>query len=131
MTSTVSSVIARCLPVTALWPPVMEKFRRSTGSTRRADNGLRLLASESRPASRRGGCYIRRRRMTRPLATLVFVLVAVPALALAKPRVALVPLDNDSGGDVQDAVVDALDGGELAIVGPKQVARAADKLGLD
>ena len=67
----------------------------------------------------------------RTLATLVFVLVAVPGLALAKPRVALVPLDNDSGGDVQDAVVDALGGDELALVGPKQVARAEDKLGLD
>ncbi len=67
----------------------------------------------------------------RILSCVVFVLVAVPALALAKPRVALVPLDNDSGGDVQDAVVDALGGDELALVGPKQVARAADKLGLE
>ncbi|MGE5183749.1 MAG: hypothetical protein ACM31C_16870, partial [Acidobacteriota bacterium] len=69
--------------------------------------------------------------MSRILPTVVFVLVAVPALALAKPRVALVPLDNDSGGDIQDAVVDALGGDELALVGPKQVARAADKLGLE
>ncbi|HUJ61121.1 MAG TPA: hypothetical protein VLX92_21605 [Kofleriaceae bacterium] len=43
----------------------------------------------------------------------------------------MTPLDNDPGGDVQDAVTDALDNGDLAIVGPKQVSRTVDKLGLD
>jgi len=60
----------------------------------------------------------------------LLALVLAPAIALAKPKVAIVPLDNDSG-DVLDAVLEALDGDELQIIGPKQVARAADKLGLE
>ncbi|HTR53075.1 MAG TPA: hypothetical protein VMJ10_20410 [Kofleriaceae bacterium] len=70
--------------------------------------------------------------MTRILAAvLVCFVVALPAVVLAKPKVALAPLDGDSSGDVGDAISDALDGGELTIVGPKQFTRALDKLGLD
>lgn len=69
--------------------------------------------------------------MPRPLAqVLVVALVVLPAAALAKPKVALVPIDDNSG-DVQEAVVDALDGGELNVVTPKQVARTEDKLGFE
>ncbi len=65
--------------------------------------------------------------MTRIL-VLLLVLVTAPAAALAKPKVALVPIEND---EVQEAVVDALGGDELSLVGPKQVSRAEDKLGLE
>ena len=60
----------------------------------------------------------------------VLALVLMPAIALAKPKVAIVPIDNDEGG-VQDAVVDALDSSDLDIVQPTKVARAEDKLGLE
>ena len=60
----------------------------------------------------------------------VLALVMVPAIALAKPKVAFVPIDNDEGG-VQEAVVDALDGSDLDIIAPTKVARAEDKLGLE
>jgi len=60
----------------------------------------------------------------------VLALVMVPALALAKPKVALVPIENDEGG-VQEAVVDALETSDLDIVAPTKVARAEDKLGLE
>jgi hypothetical protein len=60
----------------------------------------------------------------------VLALVLLPAIAFAKPKVAIVPIDNDEGG-VQDAVVDALDGSELDVVAPTKVARAEDKLGLE
>jgi hypothetical protein len=55
-------------------------------------------------------------------------LVVAPAVAFAKPKVALVPIED---GEVQDAVVDALGADDLALVGPKQVSRAVDKLGLE
>jgi hypothetical protein len=70
--------------------------------------------------------------MTRLIAvSIVCFVVALPAGAMARPRVALAPLDGDSSGDITDAVSDALDAGELAVVGPKQFTRALDKLGLD
>jgi hypothetical protein len=65
--------------------------------------------------------------MTRSL-VLVLVFVVAPAVAFAKPKVALVPIED---GEVQDAVVDALGADDLALVGPKQVSRAVDKLGLE
>jgi hypothetical protein len=69
--------------------------------------------------------------MTRPLAIAIALIVAtLPGRVLARPRVALPPFDGDPGGEVQDAVADALDGA-FAIVGPKEVNRTADKLGLE
>ena len=58
------------------------------------------------------------------------VLVVLPAAAIAKPRVALVAFEGDPGGEAQDVVSDAL-GEDVMIVGPKQVNRTVDKLGLD
>jgi TolB-like protein len=63
-------------------------------------------------------------------------LVIAIALALAsgtafgKPKVAIVPLDGDPGGDAQEAITDAL-GDDAEVAGPKSVTRAIDKLGLD
>src|SRR3569623_1513939 len=58
------------------------------------------------------------------------VLVVLPAAAIAKPRVALVAFEGDPGGEAQDVVSDAR-GEDGMSVGPKQVNRTVDKLGLD
>lgn len=69
--------------------------------------------------------------MNRPLVLVVTVSAMVfPGIAGAKPRVAIVALENDPGGEVQDVVISSLDG-DLALVGPKEVNRTVDKLGLD
>jgi len=69
--------------------------------------------------------------MTRPLLVLAAFVLLAPAApsAWAKPRVALTQIEGDDTGDVQDAVIEALDGRELSIVSGKEVNRAADKLG--
>src|SRR2546430_1137513 len=57
--------------------------------------------------------------------------LAIDGRALrARRRVALIQLEGDPGGEVQDAVSAAFDP-ELAVVGPKEVNRAIDKLGFD
>ena len=58
------------------------------------------------------------------------VVLGLSGVATAKPRVALVTFEGDPGGKIQTAVSDLLDG-DLEIVGPKQVNRTIDKLGLD
>ncbi len=68
--------------------------------------------------------------MTRALAVAIGVALLVPGLAFAKPRVAIVAFAGDSQGTVQDVVVGALES-EASLVGPRQVTRAIDKLGLD
>src|SRR5262245_41668314 len=69
--------------------------------------------------------------MTRSLAVAIgLALVAVPGLASARPKVALVAFDGDVGGEGQDNVTEALDG-DLSIVGPKEVNRTIDKLGYE
>src|SRR5262245_17640716 len=67
--------------------------------------------------------------MIRALAVAIGVAVVSPALAVAKPRVAIVAFEGDVQG-VQDAVVEALET-DTALVGPRQVAKALDKLDLD
>ena len=57
-------------------------------------------------------------------------LMLAPAGVLAKPRVALVTFEGDPGGDAQDVVTEII-GEDVMLVGPKQVNRAVDKLGLD
>ncbi|HEX7838427.1 MAG TPA: hypothetical protein VF469_13220 [Kofleriaceae bacterium] len=47
----------------------------------------------------------------------------------AKPKVALTQIEGDASGDVRDAVAEALDGKELALIGSREVNRAVDKLG--
>ncbi|MEO8842129.1 MAG: hypothetical protein ABI591_25920 [Kofleriaceae bacterium] len=58
------------------------------------------------------------------------LVVAVPATALAKPRVAIVSFDGDKGGAARDVVTEAI-GDDVMLVGPKQVNRTVDRLGLD
>src|SRR4029079_15574826 len=58
------------------------------------------------------------------------IVVSLPGLATARPRVALIQLEGDPGGEVQDAVHSALDS-DVALVGPKEVNRAIDKLGFE
>src|SRR5215467_7768487 len=49
--------------------------------------------------------------------------------AAAKPKVALTQIDGDATGDVRDAVAEAIEGKELALIGSREVNRAVDKLG--
>src|SRR5262245_25631098 len=67
--------------------------------------------------------------MTRAFAVVIGVL-ALPAMAVAKPRVALVAFEGDSGGKVQDVVAELLES-DYAVTGGKQTSRAIDKLGFD
>ena len=68
--------------------------------------------------------------MIRPstVAALFVLLVALPAAAAPKsPKVALTAIDGDGGGEVRDAVAEALDGNDLTLIGEKETNRAADK----
>jgi hypothetical protein len=71
--------------------------------------------------------------MTRPLAwvvaALMFGLMSLSGVAIAKPKVALTQIEGDTDDDVRDAVAEALDGKELSLIGSKEVNRAVDKLG--
>jgi hypothetical protein len=58
------------------------------------------------------------------------LVVAVPAMALAKPRVAIVSFEGDKGGAARDVVTEVI-GEDVMLVGPKQVNRTVDRLGLD
>jgi hypothetical protein len=67
--------------------------------------------------------------MKRPL-VIAIALALASGTALARPKVAIVPLEGDPGGDAEEAITDAL-GDDADIAGPKSVSRALDKLGLD
>src|ERR1044071_8487181 len=68
--------------------------------------------------------------MTRALALLLCAACLVLSnTASAKPKVALTQIEGDNSGDVRDAVAEALEGKELALIGSKEVNRAVDKLG--
>ena len=58
------------------------------------------------------------------------LVVAVPAMALGKPRVAIVSFEGDKGGAARDVVTEVI-GDDVMLVGPKQVNRTVDRLGLD
>jgi hypothetical protein len=58
------------------------------------------------------------------------LVVAVPAMALGKPRVAIVSFEGDKGGAARDVVTEVI-GEDVMLVGPKQVTRTVDRLGLD
>ena len=61
---------------------------------------------------------------------LAFVLVVLlPTLALAKPKVAVVALDNDDDGKITTVLVDAADD-HATVTKPTKVQRAMDKLSL-
>ena len=66
-------------------------------------------------------------RLTTLAALLLVLGVALPAAGA--PKIALTTIDNDTKGDVRDAVAEALDGDELTLIGEKETNRAVDKLG--
>ena len=59
------------------------------------------------------------------------VVVARPAVASAKPKIALTAIEGDASGAVGDAVTEALDGDDLTVISQRVVNKAVDKLGLD
>src|SRR5262249_37145333 len=72
--------------------------------------------------------------MTGPLALVFGTALAltaglVPSAAIAKPKVALAPIEGDTSGAVHEAVAEALEGSELSLISNKEVTRAVDKLG--
>lgn len=60
---------------------------------------------------------------------LAFLLVAVPALALAKPTIAVAPLEGDSGNKIAKVVAEVAEE-DAKVIGPKETEKAMDKLGL-
>ena len=60
---------------------------------------------------------------------LAFVLVVLPAVAFAKPKVAVAPLENDPDGKVTAVLVDAADD-HATVTKPGKVEKAMDKLSL-
>lgn len=73
--------------------------------------------------------------MTKTLAMVTLALALLvasrPAIASAKPKIALTAIDGDESGTVGDAVTEALDGEELTVISQRVVNKAVDKLGLD
>ena len=73
--------------------------------------------------------------MTRTLAMVTLAMAALlasrPAIASAKPKIALTAIDGDDSGSVGDAVTEALDGEDLTVISQRVVNKAVDKLGLD
>ncbi|MGE0396914.1 MAG: hypothetical protein AB7T06_09370 [Kofleriaceae bacterium] len=62
---------------------------------------------------------------------LTFVLVVWVGVAYARPTVAVTPIDGDETGDMEDAVTDALDGGDLELIATRKVIKALDRLGYE
>jgi len=58
-----------------------------------------------------------------------FLVVLLPALAVAKPKVAVAALDNDADGKVTAVLVDAADD-HASVTKPAKVQRSLDKMGL-
>ena len=67
--------------------------------------------------------------MRRLLITIAVACLATSSPVLARPKVAVTPLRGDSDDKIGEILRDAL-AGKLAVVPPKDVARAMDKLGL-
>ena len=70
--------------------------------------------------------------MSRPLALAVVccvVAVALPRVALAKPKVAFAAIVGDDGGEVTEAITSTLD--ELKLIPVKEVKKKVKSLGLD
>ena len=61
---------------------------------------------------------------------IVLIITIVPALALAKPSVAVAPFEDDDGNKVANTVEKALENEASAVIGHKETAKAMDKLGL-
>jgi hypothetical protein len=64
------------------------------------------------------------------VALVIAVALLLPATVFARPRVAIVPIDGDASGALQDIIVELLED-EFSIISPRQVTRALDKLELD
>ncbi|HLL22762.1 MAG TPA: hypothetical protein VK427_11550, partial [Kofleriaceae bacterium] len=60
----------------------------------------------------------------------VSIIVMLPVIAMAKPGVAVAPLDGDDGNKIASIVVKVLAADGMAVVGPKDTAKAMKKLGL-
>lgn len=60
---------------------------------------------------------------------LALIVVIAPAIALAKPAVAIAPFEGDDGNKVANAVAKAIEDDAL-VIGPKETGKAMDKLGL-
>ena len=65
------------------------------------------------------------KRFSTPLA---LVLVWLPAIAFAAPKVALTAIEGDKSGSMRDAVTEALEGDELTVIGKREVNRATDSI---
>jgi hypothetical protein len=61
---------------------------------------------------------------------LALVAIAIPAIAVARPRVAVAPLDGDSENRIADIVAEAADD-HARVVRPEKVSRAMDTLSVD
>jgi hypothetical protein len=64
------------------------------------------------------------------LISLVCVAWPIQALAKPKPKIAVAPLAGDSKNKVALAVVEALAGKDFVVIGPKEVSREKETLGL-
>lgn len=62
---------------------------------------------------------------------MALLFVTRPAVASAKPKIALTTIEGDDSGAVGDAVTEALDGEDLTVISQRVVNKAVDKLGLD
>ena len=68
--------------------------------------------------------------MIRPLVVVIgAACFAMPAVAVAKPKVIVVKIEGDASGDVFTAVTESLDS-DVALVGQKEVNKQVDKLNL-
>ena len=61
---------------------------------------------------------------------LVIVWLALPMVALAKPKLAVAPIKGDTGGKVADAIAEVV-AGDATLISAKKVERAARDLDLD
>ena len=61
---------------------------------------------------------------------LVIVWLALPMVALAKPKLAVAPIKGDTGGKVADAIAEVV-AGDASVISAKKVQRAAKDLDLD
>ena len=61
---------------------------------------------------------------------MVCVAIPIHAIARPKPKIAVAPLAGDPSNQVAQAVVDALAGKDFVVIGPKEVSRERNKLGL-
>jgi len=64
------------------------------------------------------------------LISLVCVAFPIQALAKPKPKIAVAPFAGDGKNKVAEAVVDALDGKDFVVIGPTEVSREKEKLGM-